>query len=368
MFAPEQGTFLSEVHSRQGRQAKTHLARTNRSLTERALALGEATRTSKEPRATALGTSPNLAVLLPCYNEEKTVAATIEAFARSLPTAEIYVYDNNSHDRTRDLARDAGAIVLSERHQGKGNVVRRMFADIEADIYVMADGDNTYHAPSAALLIETLIRDRLDMVVGRRVRSGDPKAFPPGHRFGNWALSTLVRWIFGGDFRDVLSGYRAFSRRFVKSFPALSRGFDVEMELTVHALSLYMPVGELDTPYVARPAGSISKLSTYRDGFRIVRTIILLLKDERPLFFFSVISAVSAVVSVGLAIPPWLEYAETGQLPAVATAMLSVAAMFFAVMSLGCALVLDTVSRGRREVKRFQYLQLRMESRGGPER
>jgi glycosyltransferase involved in cell wall biosynthesis len=334
-------------------------------VAKRALALSGGTHTAKDPGATALGTSPRLAILLPCYNEEKTVAATVEAFARALPTAEIYVYDNNSHDRTRDLARNAGATVLSERYQGKGHVVRRMFADIDADIYVMADGDNTYHAQSATSLVETLVRERLDMVIGRRVHNGDPNAFRPGHRFGNRALSGLVRRIFGGDVRDVLSGYRAFSRRFVKSFPALSRGFDVEMELTVHALSMCVPIGDVDTPYAARPAGSTSKLSTYRDGLRIVRMMVRLLKDEKPLVFFSLISAVLVFVSVVLAVALWLGYQETEQASAVATAMLSAGAMLLAIASLACAFVLDTVARGRREVKRFQYLQIRM---GGQER
>jgi hypothetical protein len=333
-----------------------------------AFALREGTQSAKQPRAATLGSSPRLAVLLPCYDEEKTVAATVKAFAKALPTADIYVYDNNSRDRTRDVAREAGATVLSERYQGKGHVVRRMFADIDADIYVMADGDNTYHAPSATSLVETLIRERLDMVVGRRVPNGDPNAFRPGHRFGNRALSGLVRWIFGGDFNDVLSGYRAFSRRFVKSFPALSRGFDVEVELTVHALSMCLPVGEVDTPYVARPAGSISKLSTYRDGLRIARMIVRLLKDEKPLVLFSLISAVLASVSVVLAVALWLGHQETEQASAVVTAVLSLGAMVLAVASLACALVLDTVARGRREVKRFHYLQTRMDSRGSQQK
>lgn len=332
-------------------------------VAKRAAPLAEATRTANDPRATALRTSPRLAVLIPCYNEEKTVAATVEAFARALPTAEVYVFDNNSHDRTCELASDAGAIVMRERNQGKGHVVRRMFAEIDADIYVMADGDNTYHAPSAALLIDTLIRDRLDMVVGRRVSDGDPNTFRPGHRVGNRALSGLIPWIFGGGFKDVLSGYRVFSRRFVKSFPALSRGFDVEMELTVHALSLSLPVGEVDTPYAARPAGSVSKLSTFRDGWRILSTIVLLLKDERPLFFFGLIAGVLAALSLAMATVSWLAYGETGQ-PSMATAMLSIAGMFLTATSLSCALVLDTVSRGRREAKRFQYLQIRVEGRG----
>jgi glycosyltransferase involved in cell wall biosynthesis len=308
-------------------------------------------------RARALTRNFRIAVLLPCYNEELTVASTVHAFQEALPGADIYVYDNNSKDRTSDIARELGAIVRTERRQGKGNVVKRMFADVEADIYVMADGDNTYDAPSVVPLVEYLIAEKLDMVVGSRA-SGDAAAYRQGHRLGNRMLTGFVSWIFGNDFRDMLSGYRVFSRRFVKSFPALSRGFEIETELTVHALHLAMPVAERDTPYYRRPEGSSSKLSTYRDGFRILRTIILLFKEEKPLLFFGLASLAFFLVASILAVPILIEYYNTGLVPRFPTAILVASIMLLGFLSLACGLILDTVSRGRREVKRLQYLQV----------
>lgn len=297
-----------------------------------------------------------IAVLLPCYNEEKTIAATIASFRAALPQAEIYVYDNNSRDGTRLEALRAGAMVCRERRQGKGFVVRRMFADIEADIYVMADGDNTYHAPSAPALIDRLLDENLDMVVGSRAPTEDPRAYRRGHKFGNRMLTGVVSTIFGNDFNDMLSGYRVFSRRFVKSFPALSRGFEIETELTVHALHLGLPVGEEQTPYGVRPEGSTSKLSTYRDGLKILKTIVLLFKEEKPLLFFSLVAGFFSVVALALFVPILVDYAATGLVPRLPTAVLTAALGLLAALTFGCGLILDTVSRGRRETKRLNYL------------
>src|SRR5207344_1288805 len=242
-----------------------------------------------------------IAVLVPCFNEEAAVATVVTDFRKALPAAEIFVYDNNSSDRTIAVAREAGAEVRSERHQGKGHVVRRMFADIDADIYVLVDGDATYDAPSAPRMIDALVNDHLDMVVGFRVDQS-VAAYRPGHRTGNWMLTTFLSSVFGEAFKDILSGFRVFSRRFVKSFPVLSRGFEIETELSVHALELELPVAEIATPYYARPAGSVSKLSTWRDGLGILLTIVGLYRSERPLSFFSGVGLALAIASIGLAV------------------------------------------------------------------
>jgi glycosyltransferase involved in cell wall biosynthesis len=299
--------------------------------------------------------SPRIAVLVPCYNEEAAVAAVVKGFRQALPAAQIYVYDNNSKDRTADVAREAGAEVRSERRQGKGHVVRRMFADIDADVYVLVDGDATYDAPSAPRMIEKLLAEHLDMVVGLRVDQ-EQAAYRRGHRTGNWMLTSFLSSVFGQAFKDILSGYRVFSRRFVKSFPVLSDGFEIETELTVHALELAMPVAEVETPYYARPEGSFSKLNTWGDGFRILRTILKLYRSEKPLRFFSAIGAFLALVSIGLAIPILVVYLETGLVPRLPTAVLSTGLMIVAVLSVSSGLVLDTVTRGRREMKLLAYL------------
>jgi len=296
-----------------------------------------------------------IAVILPCYNEEAAIGAVVEGFRRELPQARIYVYDNNSKDRTSEVAAAAGAIVRKETLQGKGNVVRRMFADVDADIYLMCDGDITYDAASAPALIAKLIDENLDMVVGCRIDS-EAAAYRAGHRFGNALFTGFVATLFGNRFTDILSGYRVFSRRFVKSFPALSNGFETETELTVHALQLRMPIGELDTPYGARLEGSTSKLSTYRDGFRILMMITKLFKNERPLMFFTIIFALLALVSLGLSFPVLLTYLETGLVPRLPTAVLAASTMLLACLSLTCGLILDTVTQGRRELKRMAYL------------
>jgi len=297
-----------------------------------------------------------IAVLLPCYNEERTIAATVAAFRKALPEAAIYVYDNNSRDRTVAEAKAAGAIVRHERLQGKGHVIRRMFADVDADIYVLADGDNTYDAASAPLLVSKLLEERFDMVVGARAPTEDPAAFRRGHRFGNLMITAVVARIFGDTFEDILSGYRVFSKRFVKSFPAMAPGFETETELTIHALHLNMPVAEVETPYAARPAGSASKLSTFRDGFRILKTILVLFKEEKPFIFFTLICIFLATVSVILIIPIVLEFLRTGLVPRLPTAVLSASIMLLAFLSLASGLILETVSRGRRELKRLIYL------------
>jgi glycosyltransferase involved in cell wall biosynthesis len=296
-----------------------------------------------------------IAVILPCYNEEAAIGAVVEGFRRELPQARIYVYDNNSKDKTSQVAAAAGAIVRTETLQGKGNVVRRMFADVDADIYLMCDGDITYDAASAPALIAKLIEENLDMVVGCRVDS-EAAAYRAGHRFGNALFTGFVANLFGNRFTDILSGYRVFSRRYVKSFPALSNGFEIETELTVHALQLRMPIGELNTPYGARLEGSTSKLSTYRDGFRILLMITKLFKNERPLFFFTIIFALLALLSLGLSLPVLLTYLQTGLVPRLPTAVLAASTMLLGFLALTCGLILDTVTHGRRELKRLAYL------------
>ena len=302
-------------------------------------------------------TTPALrvAILVPCFNEEAAVARVVGDFRKALPSADIFVYDNNSSDRTMAVAQEAGAIVRSERRQGKGHVVRRMFADVDADIYVLVDGDATYDAASAPRMIETLLSERLDMVVGLRVDQA-VAAWRPGHRTGNRLLTGFISSVFGQAFKDILSGYRIFSRRFVKSFPVLSDGFEIETELTVHALELALPVAEIDTPYYARPEGSVSKLNTYRDGLRILGTILRLYRSEKPLRFFTAIGVFLILVSIGLAIPILITYLELGLVPRLPTAVLAMGLMILAMLSISSGLVLDTVTRGRREMKLLAYL------------
>ncbi|MGE5258058.1 MAG: glycosyltransferase [Hyphomicrobiales bacterium] len=298
------------------------------------------------------------AVILPCYNEEAAIGEVVRKFRAALPQAIIYVYDNNSRDQTIERAREAGAVVRRETRQGKGHVVRRMFADVDADIYVLADGDGTYEVASAAAMIEKLVNERFDMVVGSRLTTYEGEAFRRGHRFGNDLLTGILGLCFGRTFTDILSGYRVFSRRFVKSFPALATGFETEIELSVHALELRMPTAEVATPYKARPAGSASKLRTYRDGFRILMMIFDLFKEERPLAFFSIIAGLLALTAVALAYPVFVTYLETGLVPRFPTAILSTGLMILASLSLTCGFVLDTVTHGRREMKRLAYLAI----------
>jgi glycosyltransferase involved in cell wall biosynthesis len=299
-----------------------------------------------------------VAILVPCYNEERAIAKVVADFRAALPDSAIYVYDNNSSDRTAEAAIRAGAVVRRETHQGKGYVVRRMFNDVEADIYVLVDGDATYDAASAPAMIAKLLSDRLDMVVASRVDQDDA-AYRPGHRAGNRVLTGFITHVFGRAFTDILSGYRVFSRRFVKSFPILSGGFEIETELTVHALELELPVDEIATPYYARPIGSASKLSTWHDGFRILWTVLKLYRAERPLPFFGSFGLALAFVSIGLAIPIIITYLQQGLVPRLPTAVLSTGLMLLAFLSFVCGLILDTVTRGRREAKLIAYLALR---------
>ncbi|RSU54239.1 glycosyltransferase family 2 protein [Sphingomonas sp. S-NIH.Pt15_0812] len=300
-------------------------------------------------------TEPTIAVLLPCYNEEAAIAQTVAGFRAALPNAAIYVYDNNSCDDTVAVARAAGAIVRRERIQGKGAVVRRMFADVDADVYVMADGDATYDAASAPRLIAALLNEQLDMIVGSRV-SQVQESYRRGHRFGNVLLTGMLARLFGRSFTDILSGYRVFSRRFVKSFPSLSAGFEIETEISVHALELKMPCAEIETSYFARPEGSTSKLSTYGDGWRILSTILTLYRIERPLLFFGLAGGLLLLLALVLAAPLVVTYLHTGLVPRMPTAVLATGLVILAALSLFAGLILDTVVRGRREVRRLAYL------------
>ena len=298
----------------------------------------------------------NVAVLIPCYNEEATIAKVINDFRQALPGSQIFVFDNNSTDETLEIARQAGAVTRSVSYQGKGSVVRRMFADIEASVYVMVDGDDTYEASQAPEMIQALTTNGLDMVVGMR-KTVDEDAYRMGHKFGNVLLTTCVATIFGQTFKDMLSGYRVFSRRYVKSFPAHSMGFETETELTVHALQLKMPVMEVRSPYRARPEGSVSKLNTYRDGIRILLMIFLLFKAEKPFAAFASAAAFCTFLSIVLALPLLDTYLNTGLVPRMPTAVLCAAIMLFGAILLACGLILDTVTRGRIEAKRMAYLR-----------
>lgn len=302
---------------------------------------------------------PNLkiAVLIPCYNEEVSIAQVISDFRLELPNSLIYVYDNNSSDRTIQVAREAGAIVRTERMQGKGHVIRRMFADIDADYYVLVDGDATYEAASVSAMLDAALTEGLDMVNGARVTDREA-AYRPGHVLGNKVLTGLVTAVFGRRLSDMLSGYRVFSRRFVKSFPALSSGFETETEFTVHALELGMPIGEISTSYIERLPGSTSKLSTYSDGVIILKTIINLIKQERPLVFFSIFAFIFAAIGVILGIPIIINYIDTGFVPRLPTALLAASCMIISALSMVCGLILDSVTLGRREQKRMHYLAL----------
>lgn len=312
-------------------------------------------RTEAALSASSLPPHVRVAVLLPCYNEAGAIGQTVAGFRSVLPHAAIYVYDNNSSDASRQIAADAGAIVRSVRQQGKGHVVRRMFADIDADIYVMADGDATYEAAAAPGMIAEMLAQNFDMVVGAR-KTGVQAAYRRGHRLGNLLLNGLLKRLFGRTFTDILSGYRIFSRRFVKSFPVLSAGFEIETEMSVHALELAMPVAEVHTAYGARPEGSVSKLSTWRDGWRILRTIFTLYRVERPIWFFGLIGGLFAAVAFAMALPLFITWLETGLVPRFPTAILVTGMMIVAVLNFMCGLILDTVVRGRREVKRLAYL------------
>jgi glycosyltransferase involved in cell wall biosynthesis len=296
-----------------------------------------------------------IAVLVPCFNEEAAIGKVVADFRAALPTATIYVYDNSSTDGTATVARAAGAEVRGEYRRGKGNVVRRMFQDVEADVYVMVDGDDTYDAGVAPALVARLVDENLDMVVGRRVET-HAAAYRAGHRLGNAALTGLVRWLFAAKIVDMLSGYRVFSRRFVKSFPSFSREFEIETELTVHAMQMKMPVAEVDTDYKERPAGSTSKLRTFRDGWRILLTITNLMRNERPLLFFTLVGALVTAIAIALGIPIFLEWLDTGLVPRLPTAILATGLVVIGVLCVATGLILDLVAHVRRETKRLAYL------------
>jgi glycosyltransferase involved in cell wall biosynthesis len=304
-----------------------------------------------------LSDEPAVAVVIPCYNEAIAIGKVVRDFKAALPHARVYVYDNNSTDDTIKVATAAGAIVRSENLQGKGNVVRRMFSDIEADVYVMVDGDDTYDATSSPGMIQLLVERDLDCVNGVR-QSDSIEAYRNGHQFGNWLLTTLVARLFGRATHDMLTGYRVFTRRFVKSFPVLSGGFEIETELTVHTLEMRMRTADVDTRYGGRPAGSTSKLNTYRDGWRILKMIVNLLKQERPLMFFNSIAGIGVVIAMVLFAPVLVEFIRTGEVRRFPTAILSATIVSISVISVACGLILDTVTRGRKELKRLMYLQL----------
>lgn len=319
------------------------------------VALYDVTRSTGGPQAEQA--RPRVAVLVPCYNEATTIASVVTDFRLALPQAAIYVYDNNSKDGTAEIAREAGAVVRTETRQGKGQVVRRMFADIDADCYVLVDGDDTYSAPAAAKAIESVFSDGVDFVNIARVSTAI-EAYRPGHRLGNVVLTEMVRLFFGRQTSDMLSGYKVLSHRFVKSFPAMSSGFETETELTVHALEMRMPMAEISAPYKERPPGSVSKLNTFRDGWRILMLIARLIKDERPLRFFSTIGLLMVALAIGISIPVFLTYLETGLVPRLPTAVLSVGLVVTGFLSLFTGLILDVVTKSRQEMKRMAYLAL----------
>ncbi len=302
--------------------------------------------------------APRIAVLVPCHNEALTITAVVEGFRAALPDSHIYVFDNNSSDGTADVARAAGAEVRFERIPGKGSVVRRMFADIDADWYIMVDGDATYDASAAPRLVAAAVEGGYDMVNVAREETAEA-AYRSGHRFGNQVLTGLVGAIFGSRTADMLSGYKIFSRRFVKSFPAMSRGFEIETELMIHALELKLPVGEITAPYGARPEGSTSKLATWRDGFLILRMIGVLIQRERPLEFFSVLALLFLLLAIGLGIPVVLTFLETGLVPRLPTAVLASALVLSAMLSFAVGLILNAITHSRREMKRLAYLAVR---------
>lgn len=323
--------------------------------------------TVEAAEASARGAADGLrvAVLLPCFNEVAAIGKVVADFRAALPTATVYVFDNNSTDGTAEVARRAGAVVRREPLQGKGYVVRRMFADVEADVYLLADGDDTYDAGAARLLVDRLVDESLDMVNASRAAQAQA-AYRRGHRFGNWLLTTLVQRLFGNRIDDLLSGYRAFSRRYVKSFPALAGGFEIETELTVHALQLEMPIAEVPTTYRERAAGTQSKLRTWSDGFRILRTILGLMRHERPLPFFGVLAALFATTSMVLAVPLVITFAETGLVPRFPTAILSTGLMMAAFVWVTAGLVLDSLARVHKQLKRLSYLAVPAPARRAP--
>lgn len=297
----------------------------------------------------------SVAILVPCYNEATTVAKVVADFKLALPHATVYVYDNNSKDNTSAIALAAGAVVMHEPLQGKGNVVRRMFSDITADVYVMVDGDDTYDASVAPAMVQRLVDGQLDCINAVR-HSTAIEAYRQGHEFGNWMLTTIVAKLFGRATRDMLTGYRVFSHKFVKSFPVVSKGFEIETELTVHTLELRMRSEDFDTNYGARPEGSVSKLSTYKDGFKILWMIFKLIKLERPALFFNTFGVVAVLLALALFLPVLSDYLHTGLVPRLPTAILSAFIVMLGILSAVCGLILTSVTQGRREIKQLSFL------------
>lgn len=314
-------------------------------------------KSNKEAEDLLNHSSINIAILIPCYNEEHAIAKVIKGFQSSLPSATIYVYDNNCTDKTPEIASQAGAIIRCETRQGKGHVVRRMFADIEADVYIMVDGDGTYDATYAPLMVETLLAGPCDMVTA--IRDFKYSAtYEKTNTYGTKALAFIVNKIFGGEIQDMFSGYRAFSRRFVKSFPMVSTGFEIETELTIHALELQMRTAEIEAPYFDREPGSRSKLRAFRDGFKVLFMIIRFIKEERPVQLFASLGAISALLSIGLGIPLVMTYLNTGLVPRIPTAILSSALMLLGFLGLIIGFILSAVTTARRETKRLSYLKV----------
>ena len=297
----------------------------------------------------------SIAVLIPCYNEAETISEVVSDFKKHLPNATVYVYDNCSDDNTSERAREAGAIVTLARDRGKGNVVRRMFADIDADIYIMVDGDSTYSASDAPKMATLINSGNTDMIIAVRKEKSE-KAYREGHKIGNNLFSYILKILFNSNFSDIFSGYRAFSKRFVKTFPVMTNGFDIEAELSIHALTLSIPCAEINSEYYARPANSYSKLNTFKDGIKILISIINLLKETRPLFFFGIISVFMFLLSIGIASPIIGTFLETGLVPRLPTAVLAVGIMLISFLSLTCGLILDSISQARMEIKKLHYL------------
>ena len=302
--------------------------------------------------------SLRIAAIVPCYNEEAAVATVVHDLKAAVPGMQVYVYDNASTDRTAEVAAAAGAIVRSERRKGKGNVVRRAFGDVDADVYLLIDGDDTYEAAAAERMIRTLVDEQLDHVLGVRTQpEGVESAYRPGHETGNRLFNRLVGWLFGEPVTDMLSGYRIFSKRFVKSFPALSREFEIETELTVHSMRLRVPQREVQVGFKDRPEGSESKLRTYHDGFRILNLIAQLVRWERPLFFYSLLAALLVLVGFALGVPVIVDYAQTGLVPRLPTALLATAFVLLGVLAALAGMIFAGALRARLEAARLAYLR-----------
>jgi glycosyltransferase involved in cell wall biosynthesis len=302
--------------------------------------------------------APHVAVILPCYNEGDAIAAVVADFRKALPAATVYVFDNASIDDTSEKASAAGAVVRLVRQRGKGNVLRQAFAQVEADVYVIADGDGTYDAAHAPELVSTLWNEQLDMVVGTREHRGERGAYRGGHQTGNRAFNWLVQRLFGEAFVDIFSGYRVFSRPFVKSFPALATGFETETEMSLHAIQLGLACVEIPTLYRPRGEAGESKLNTFRDGFRILWFIARLLKHLRPLFLFAVLASLTALASLAIGFGVVVEFMETGLVPRLPTAVAAASLMIIAGVGLATGLILDSVAYTQQETKRLAYLSI----------